>query len=105
MEEIIMKKPFDLYGGLQVDRDIRFIKQYFSGKTEKPVREKFTRLTHIASLLIVDKLSEAEDLWAGGGGHGGVLMWRLTASEAQQVLCLRKDLPREGIKTLNLAKH
>ncbi|KAJ9448256.1 Conserved oligomeric Golgi complex subunit 4 [Diplonema papillatum] len=103
IEHILMKKQLDLCGGLQLDKDIRTVKQYFSGKTEKPVREKFTRLTHIAALLIVDKLSEVEELWTGGTHSSGALMWRLSPAEAQKVLYLRKDLPRNAIKALALS--
>eukprot|EP01063_Lacrimia_lanifica_P014200 TRINITY_DN20839_c0_g1_i1.p1 TRINITY_DN20839_c0_g1~~TRINITY_DN20839_c0_g1_i1.p1 ORF type:complete len:841 (+),score=388.22 TRINITY_DN20839_c0_g1_i1:23-2545(+) len=101
MEELVMQKQFDLCGGLQLDRDVRAVKQYFSGQTENPVREKFTKLSHIATLLIVDKLSEVEDLWSSSSSG---LMWRLTPSEAQKVLLLRKDLPKAQVQALDLSK-
>lgn len=104
LEDSIMRKQFDLCGGLQIDKDVRAVKQYFSVKTERPVREKFTRLSHITSLLILDKVHEVEELWAGAGGGGGSLMWRLSPQEAQRVLGLRRDFAKEDIKRLRLGR-
>eukprot|EP01062_Namystynia_karyoxenos_P027954 TRINITY_DN2128_c1_g2_i1.p2 TRINITY_DN2128_c1_g2~~TRINITY_DN2128_c1_g2_i1.p2 ORF type:complete len:843 (+),score=375.28 TRINITY_DN2128_c1_g2_i1:72-2600(+) len=105
IEEIIMKKQFDLCGGLQVDKDVRAVKQYFSDKTERPVRERFTRLSHITSLLILDRAQEVDDLWSGGGmGAGGALMWRLTPQEALAVLALRTDFTKQELQRLRLAR-
>eukprot|EP01059_Diplonema_ambulator_P004323 TRINITY_DN14021_c0_g1_i1.p1 TRINITY_DN14021_c0_g1~~TRINITY_DN14021_c0_g1_i1.p1 ORF type:complete len:774 (+),score=147.86 TRINITY_DN14021_c0_g1_i1:56-2377(+) len=104
MESMLLKKEYDVCGGLQLDRDVRAVKQYFSGKSEKPIREKFTRLTHIAALLIIDKLSEVEDLWTGGAYGSGALMWRLNPDEAKKVLSRRVDLDPQQIHALNLVK-
>eukprot|EP01061_Rhynchopus_euleeides_P040353 TRINITY_DN693_c1_g1_i2.p1 TRINITY_DN693_c1_g1~~TRINITY_DN693_c1_g1_i2.p1 ORF type:complete len:890 (+),score=404.28 TRINITY_DN693_c1_g1_i2:86-2671(+) len=97
MEELILLKQFDLCGGLQIDKDIRAVKQYFSAKTDRPIREKFTKLTHIAQLLTVEKVAEVEDLL----NSSSCVMWRLTPAEAQQVLLLRRDITPASLQTIS----
>uniref|UniRef100_A0A7S4LE23 Conserved oligomeric Golgi complex subunit 4 n=1 Tax=Eutreptiella gymnastica TaxID=73025 RepID=A0A7S4LE23_9EUGL len=105
METITFQKAFTQYGGLQVDKDLRALRNYFTEKTEKPVRDKFTRMSQITNLLSVDKVSEVYDLWGGSGGSGGGsnhLMWRVSSAEVKQVLALRVDFEKTAINALKL---
>eukprot|EP00667_Euglena_gracilis_P003126 EG_transcript_3136 len=106
LEALVMQKAYTQYGGLQLDKDVRALRNFFTEKTERPVRDKFTRLTHLATLLSVDKVSEVYDLWGSsglaGGGAGNPLTWRLSSTEVKAVLALRVDFERTAIAALKL---
>eukprot|EP01065_Artemidia_motanka_P025862 TRINITY_DN3080_c0_g1_i1.p1 TRINITY_DN3080_c0_g1~~TRINITY_DN3080_c0_g1_i1.p1 ORF type:complete len:821 (+),score=322.99 TRINITY_DN3080_c0_g1_i1:67-2463(+) len=99
MEASIRRKQYNLCGGLQADKDVRAVKQFFSDKTERPVRDRFTRLSHITSLLILDRAQDADELCSSS------LLWRLTPQEAMEVLSLRKDFTREELRRLRIGKQ
>lgn len=103
LEAIACQKAFTQYGGLQLDKDVRAIRNYFTQKTEKPVRDKFTRLSHIGNLLSIDKVSEMYDLWgSSSGSSSNPLMWRLTSAEVKVMLALRVDFEKTAINALKL---
>lgn len=55
-------------GGLQLDRDLRSLLGYLSTLTPWPVRDKFARLSQIATILSLEKASsEAVWLWRQWG--------------------------------------
>ncbi|GLT41818.1 hypothetical protein SLA2020_158560 [Shorea laevis] len=99
LEVIMMQKRFSQLGGLQLDRDTRALVSHFSGMTQRTVRDKFARLTQMATILNLEKVSEILDFW---GENSGPMTWRLTPAEVRRVLGLRVDFKPEAIAALKL---
>ncbi|XP_052194707.1 conserved oligomeric Golgi complex subunit 4-like [Diospyros lotus] len=99
LEVIMMQKRFSQLGGLQLDRDARALVSYFSSMTQRTVRDKFARLTQMATILNLEKVSEILDFW---GENSGPMTWRLTPAEVRRVLGLRVDFKPEAIAALKL---
>lgn len=49
--------PLSQLGGVQLDKDLRALTGYFSSCTNWPVRDKFSRLMQIATLLTMETVS------------------------------------------------
>ncbi|XP_071706957.1 conserved oligomeric Golgi complex subunit 4-like [Rutidosis leptorrhynchoides] len=99
LEVIMMQKRFSQFGGLQLDRDVRALVSYFSGVTQRTVRDKFARLTQMAMILNLEKVSEILDFW---GENSGPMTCRLTPAEVRGVLGMRVDFEPEAIAGLKL---
>ncbi|KAF9606686.1 hypothetical protein IFM89_027730 [Coptis chinensis] len=99
LEVIMMQKRFSQLGGLQLDRDVRALVSHFSSMTQRTVRDKFARLTQMATILNLEKVSELLDFW---GENSGPMTWRLTPAEVRRVLGLRVDFKPEAIAALRL---
>ncbi|KAI3517089.1 hypothetical protein L1887_16296 [Cichorium endivia] len=99
LEVIMMQKRFSQLGGLQLDRDVRALVSHFSGMTQRTVRDKFARLTQMATILNLEKVSEILDFW---GENAGPMTWRLTPAEVRRVLGMRLDFKPEAIAALKL---
>lgn len=99
LEVIMTQKHFNQLGGLQLDRDVRALVGHFSGITQRTVRDKFARLTQMATILNLEKVSEILDYW---GENAGPMTWRLTPAEARRILSLRVDFKPEAIQALRL---
>ncbi|XP_013629346.1 PREDICTED: conserved oligomeric Golgi complex subunit 4 [Brassica oleracea var. oleracea] len=99
LEVIMMQKRFSQLGGLQLDRDTRALVSHFSGMTQRTVRDKFARLTQMATILNLEKVSEILDFW---GENSGPMTWRLTPAEVRRVLGLRVEFKAESIAALKL---
>lgn len=99
LEVIMMQKRFSQLGGLQLDRDARALVSHLSGMTQRTVRDKFARLTQMATILNLEKVSEILDFW---GENSGPMTWRLTPAEVRRVLGLRIDFKPEAIAALKL---
>ncbi|KAL9274145.1 Conserved oligomeric Golgi complex subunit 4-like protein [Drosera capensis] len=99
LEVIMMQKRFSQLGGLQLDRDTRALVSHFSGMTQRTVRDKFARLTQMATILNLEKVSEILDFW---GENSGPMTWRLTPADVRRVLGLRIDFKPEAIAALKL---
>ncbi|KAJ9563327.1 hypothetical protein OSB04_008487 [Centaurea solstitialis] len=99
LEVIMMQKRFSQLGGLQLDRDVRGLVSHFSGMTQRTVRDKFARLTQMATILNLEKVSEILDFW---GENAGPMTWRLTPAEVRRVLGMRVDFKPEAIAALKL---
>ncbi|KAK6127446.1 hypothetical protein DH2020_038795 [Rehmannia glutinosa] len=99
LEVIMMQKRFSQLGGLQLDRDARTLVSHFSSMTQRTVRDKFSRLTQMATILNLEKVSEILDFW---GENSGPMTWRLTPAEVRRVLGLRVDFRPEAIAALKL---
>lgn len=67
--------------------------------TSRTVRDKFARLSQMATLLSLEAVSEVLDFW---GDNSGALAWRLTESDVRQVLAQRTDFSRAQIQALQL---
>lgn len=99
LEVIMMQKRFSQLGGLQLDRDARALVSHFSSMTQRTVRDKFARLTQMATILNLEKVSEILDFW---GENSGPMTWRLTPAEVRRVLSMRVDFKPEAIAALKL---
>lgn len=99
LEKATLKSAFSRLGGLQFDKELRSLVGYLSSVTTWSVRDKFSRLTQMVTLLNLDKVSEILDYW---GANSGPFTWRLTPSEVRQVLALRVDFSRDDINKLKL---
>ncbi|UYV63980.1 hypothetical protein LAZ67_2006240, partial [Cordylochernes scorpioides] len=87
LEKAIFKSSFNRLGGLQFDRELRAIVAYLTSATTWSIRDHFVRLNQMATLLNLETLAEAAELW--GPGSTSPITWRLTQSEVRQVLYLR----------------
>lgn len=98
-EKAVMKCSYNRLGGLQFDKELRALVGYLTNATEWTVRDKFARLTQIATILNLEKVGELLDYW---GTNSGPITWRLTPAEVRQVLILRVDFRTEDIQRLRL---
>ena len=74
---------FSRLGGLLLDSEVRSLVSFLSSITTWSIREKFGRLTQMATILNVESVSEVADIW------GGSVTCQLSPSEIRQVLILR----------------
>lgn len=100
LERAIKKSSFNRIGGLVLDQEVRAISSYLATATSWSVRDKMIRLTQIATLLNLEKLSEVQDYWDPNEGETA---WRLTVSEVRFILALRTDFKMEEIKRLKFS--
>ncbi|GFR20681.1 conserved oligomeric Golgi complex subunit 4 [Trichonephila clavata] len=98
-EKAVMTCQFNRLGGLLFEKELRLIIAFLTTVTTWTIRDKFARLTQIASILNLENVNEILDTW---GSNSGSLTWRLTPTEVRQVLALRKDFKSEDIKRLKL---
>ncbi|XP_041454635.1 conserved oligomeric Golgi complex subunit 4-like [Lytechinus variegatus] len=99
LEKAVLKSVFNRLGGLQFDKELRSLVGYLTSVTQWTIRDKFARLTQMATILNLDRVTEILDYW---GSNSGPLTWRLTPAEVRQVLSLRLDFRSEDIKRLKL---
>ena len=67
--------------------------------TQRTVREKFARLTQVATVLNLEKVSEILDYW---GENSGPMNLRLSSDELRRVLALRTEFSPDAIAALPL---
>ncbi|KAH9495945.1 Golgi transport complex subunit 4 [Bulinus truncatus] len=99
LEKAVTKTTFNRLGGLQFDKELRSLVGYLSSVTTWTVRDKFSRLMQMATILNLERVSEIMDYW---GQNSGPLTWRLTPTEVRQILSLRIDFRTDDIKRLKL---
>ncbi|XP_066290971.1 conserved oligomeric Golgi complex subunit 4-like [Branchiostoma lanceolatum] len=99
LERAVMKTVFNRLGGLQFDKELRALVGYLTSVTQWTIRDKFARLTQMATILNMERVGEILDYW---GPNSGPLTWRLTPAEVRQVLALRVDFRSEDINRLKL---
>ncbi|XP_006878683.1 PREDICTED: conserved oligomeric Golgi complex subunit 4 isoform X2 [Elephantulus edwardii] len=99
LEKVVLKSTFNRLGGLQFDKELRSLVAYLTTVTTWTIRDKFARLSQMATILNLDRVTEILDYW---GANSGPLTWRLTPAEVRQVLALRIDFRSEDIKRLRL---
>ena len=90
IEKASCKSKFSRLGGLQFDREIRSLVSFFAAWS---MREKFSRLNQIATILNLEAVSEINDFHEN---------WKLTTTEMKQTLALRVDFNAEEVKKLRL---
>jgi hypothetical protein len=71
-----------------------------SGAPLISVREKFTKLVQMASILQLDRASEILDYWGENANNSSV--WKLKAETVKKVLSLRADFSQREIAQLKL---
>jgi len=99
IEEVAMQKKFNQLGGLQFDKDVRTLKNYFNQVSTSPIRDKFTRLTQIAFMLgSLEDASEIGLYW----GEASSMNWRLSADEVRRVLSLRAEFSTQQVAAVEL---
>lgn len=98
LERGALQCRFNRLGGLQFDRDIRALLNHVSALTQWSVRDKFTRLVQISTILNLDKVAEFTEYW----GVGAQITWRLSPAEVRRVMALRTDFRGEEISKLRL---
>lgn len=69
-----------------LDKEVRSLAGYLAATTSWSMRDKFARLTQIATVLSLDHVSEITDYW---GENDSALTWRLTPTELRSVMALR----------------
>ncbi|XP_075045509.1 conserved oligomeric Golgi complex subunit 4 [Mixophyes fleayi] len=99
LEKVVLKSTFSRLGGLQFDKELRSLIAYLTTMTTWTIRDKFARLSQMATILNLERVTEILDYW---GPNSGPLTWRLTPAEVRQVLALRIDFRSEDIKRLRL---
>ncbi|KAL8591236.1 hypothetical protein ACOMHN_017560 [Nucella lapillus] len=99
LEKALGKTAFNRLGGLQFDKELRALVGYLSSVTTWTIRDKFARLTQMATILNLERVSEIMDYW---GQNSGPLTWRLTPAEVRQTLGIRNDFRSDDIKRLKL---
>ena len=99
LEKAVFKSKFSRLGGLLFDREVRSLVAYFTNVTTWSIRDKFSRLTQMATILNLESLSEVADLCDIDVQSTGT---KLTSTEVRQVLMLRADFKPEEIKRIRL---
>ncbi|KAK9800904.1 hypothetical protein WJX73_009018 [Symbiochloris irregularis] len=95
LEAIVAGRRFNQLGGLQLDRDVRLAVATLGEVTQRTVRDKWARLSQMATILSLETCEELLDYWAGG-------TWRLSPAQARQVLAQRVDFDEASIVALDL---
>jgi len=99
LEAVLWQRSFNALGALALDRDLRTLLGGLSGLAPRTVRDKFARLSQIASCVGLEAPHEILDFW---GENAGALTWRLTAAEARRALGLRLEFGADAIAKLRL---
>ena len=69
------------------DREVRSLVSYLSNVTTWSVRDKFSRLTQMSTVLNLETVGEMVDIW--GSGASSAHSWKLSPAEVRMVLGLR----------------
>lgn len=101
LEHRVRRKKFNQLGGLQFDRDIRALVNFFTARAGRTVRGRFGRLLQVAQLVNLEAPTDVLDLW-NSGGSGGRMNWEITADEVRAILSLRADFNQQVIQRLAL---
>jgi len=84
-ERFIMSLKFSELGAIRFDRDLRSVTTYLSSQTAfGDVREKFTRLQQISTLLNLDSEEDVDEFYGGSG-----ITWVLSSQDARAVASLK----------------
>ena len=110
LEALVWKHKFTLWGGLQLDKDVRALLAFFANDVDAAVglRDRFSKLVQLCVTLQVEHTSELNDYRtaAAAGAPGGVVgagavTWRLSPAEMKQALSLRTDLSRSDLEAFD----
>jgi hypothetical protein len=102
-ERAIKKSAFNRLGGLVLDQEVRNLGTFLTGATSWTVRDKMARLTQIAIILNLEKISELSEYYdSKSHSESPFMAWRLTPNDIRSILKLRTDFKIEEIKKLQL---
>nr|XP_010959443.1 PREDICTED: conserved oligomeric Golgi complex subunit 4 [Camelus bactrianus] len=73
LEKVVLKSTFNRLGGLQFDKELRSLIAYLTTVTTWTIRDKFARLSQMATILNLERVTEILDYW---GANSGPLTWR-----------------------------
>ena len=73
-----------------------------SDMTARTVRDKFARLSQMATLLTLESVREVLDYWGGEEAGAGAIAWRLTDADVRHTLSQRLDFAPHEILALKL---
>ncbi|CAJ1986032.1 COG4 transport protein [Leishmania donovani] len=93
---VLLRKRVSLFGALQVDKDVRALRSFFVERAQNdltPIRDAFTVLSLMATLLLSDKPTDALEEAANTA---------LTADEKKKVLLTRVEFRKEAVMALPL---
>lgn len=82
-----------------MDQEVRALGSFLTGATSWSVRDKLARLSQMATILNLEKVSEISDYWDPTENS---TTWRLTANEVRTILALRSDFRMDEIKKIKL---
>uniref|UniRef100_A0A1B0DAT7 Conserved oligomeric Golgi complex subunit 4 n=1 Tax=Phlebotomus papatasi TaxID=29031 RepID=A0A1B0DAT7_PHLPP len=101
LERVIRKSTFNRLGGLVLDQEVRALSTYLTGVTSWSVRDKLARLTQIATILNLDRVSELSDYY-NPSDTSTTPTWRLSPNEIRTIMALRIDFRVDDIKKLKI---
>ncbi|AAZ12790.1 hypothetical protein, conserved [Trypanosoma brucei brucei TREU927] len=103
---LLLRKSISAYGALQVDREVRTFRTFFTGRAhEEQLREPFIQLMDMTALLLLDHPREAEQKQDQKAFQGGGFIYggnELTPDEKRRVLRCRVEFKQEDIDRLRL---
>lgn len=88
LEKVIFKSKFNRLGGLVLDKEVRQLTTYLTSATSWSIRDKFTRLIQIATILNIERVTEISEYESSSGE---TFSWRLRPVELRQIVSLRTD--------------
>ena len=94
LEKTVLKISFNRLGGLQFDKEVRSLSSFLTSLTSWTIRDKFSRLQQMASILNIETLAEIEECTGVN---------KLTPVEVRSILRLRVDFKPEEIKRVKLS--
>lgn len=91
-ERAVKKSAFNRLGGLILDQEVRTLGSFLTGLTSWSVRDKMARLTQIAIILNLEKVTELSEYYDPKNQNdcGPFTAWRLTPNEIRTILKLRQ---------------
>jgi conserved oligomeric Golgi complex subunit 4 len=101
VEALLRLKRFNQLGGLQLDRNIRDLVTSLADVTQRSVRDKFARLTQVATLLSCESMAEVQEFF-GPDAANTAYTWRLSDTQIREVLSQRHDFSQGDIARLVL---
>eukprot|EP01117_Protostelium_nocturnum_P010985 TRINITY_DN3982_c0_g4_i1.p1 TRINITY_DN3982_c0_g4~~TRINITY_DN3982_c0_g4_i1.p1 ORF type:complete len:1141 (+),score=516.72 TRINITY_DN3982_c0_g4_i1:21-3443(+) len=97
IERILNKKAFNILGSIQLHQEIKSMIEFFSKDSQKSVRNSFSRLSQISSILGLEKLEDIYELWKTP------IKWKLTPNEVRAVLSKRVEFDRGDVAGVSLS--
>jgi hypothetical protein len=97
VEKRLKAKTFSLLGAVQLEKELKYLIEHFSEDSKKGVRSKFSKLSQLASILMVEKANYILDVW-----NSPEIQWKLSGQEIKSWLRKRRDLAQEEVEKLIL---
>ncbi|XP_044728429.1 conserved oligomeric Golgi complex subunit 4 [Chrysoperla carnea] len=98
-EKVIFQSKFNRLGGLILDKEIRALTTYLTSATSWSIRDKFTRLIQIATILNMERVTEISEYEQLSGEN---FSWRLTPVELRQIVSLRTDFTPDELNKFKI---